>query len=53
MFKLFLKAYANVHSSDYEEVIVAVEVKKYLPKLSDYMDRVAMVEMHDKQAAKD
>ena len=38
--KLFLNAYINVHSSDYKEVIVAMEVKKHAHKLSDYMDKV-------------
>ena len=30
-----------------------MEVKKYVHKLSDYMDKVAMAEMYNKQAAKD
>ena len=44
MSKLFLNTYINVPSIHYEEVIVAMEVKMYMHKLSDYMDKVAMTE---------
>ena len=52
VFKLFLNVYVNVHSIYYEELIIAMEVKKYMHKLPNYMDKVAMTEMYDKQAPK-
>ena len=40
-------AYLNAHSCHYEDVIVAMKVKEYVPKLSSYMDKLAMAEMYN------
>ena len=46
-------AYLNAHSCHYEDVIVARKGKEYVPKLSSYMDKLAMPEMYNKQAAQE
>ena len=46
-YKLLRYTYLNVHSSLYKNVIVAIEIKMYVPDLSSYMDELAMAEMYN------